>query len=65
MGTFFGDFLTNLFFMFGDVLTRGRFDLHPARDTSTIQIVIELAHAHSVIRGNKQTKKFKKTESGL
>ena len=41
MGTFYGDVLTNLFFVFGDVLTnsgtfwlggvltRGRFDLHP------------------------------------
>ena len=52
----------------GGVLTRGRFDLHPVSDTSTIRIVIELAHAHSAIRGNKQTenlKKIQKTESGF
>ena len=42
MGTFYGDVLTNLFLVFGDVLTdsgtfwlggvltRGRFDLHPS-----------------------------------
>ena len=52
MGTFYGDVLTNLLFVFGDVLTnsgtfwlggvlaRGRFDLHPTLQWTSLYLYV-------------------------
>ena len=62
MGTFYGDVLTNLFFVFGDVLTnsgtfwlggvltRGRFDLHPNISQRFIKFVSSIQHPNFIAK---------------